>query len=194
MRRARSPAARGVNVNTLVARSGLIVAVLLAGAAVAVLLLGGPASTKAQAASSADAVGTLVIDGNTLPVLSFSAGVSNPATIGGGSGGGSGKASFSSFNVMTPVSAMSPVILAAVASGKHFPTAVFTGTLGAGSATATLKYELENVIVESSQHSGSAGGASESLSIVFGKVKWTYTDSAGTVTRGWDIVNNVAIP
>jgi type VI secretion system Hcp family effector len=182
-------------VNTLVARSALIAALLVAGAAAAMLLLGGPASTKAEAASSADAVGTLVIDGNTLAVLSFSAGLSNPATIGGGSGGGgSGKASFSSFNVTTPVSAMTPVLLAAVASGKHFPTAVFTGTLGTGSSTATLKYELENVIVESSQHSGSVGGAAESLSIVFGKVKWTYTDSAGTVTRGWDIVNNVAIP
>jgi type VI secretion system Hcp family effector len=183
-------------VNTLVARFGLIAAVLVASAAAAALLLGGPASTKAQAASPGpgDAAGQLVIDGKTIPVLSFSAGVSNPATIGGGGGGGAGKASFSSFNVLTEVNATTPVLLAAVASGKHFPSAVFTGTWGTGSSTRTLTYELEDVIVESSQQSGSSGGASESLSIAFGKVKWTYTDAAGTVTRGWDIVSNAPIP
>jgi len=34
----------------------------------------------------------------------------------------------------------------------------------------------------------------ESLSIAFGKAKWTFTDANGTVTRGWNIITNTPIP
>jgi type VI protein secretion system component Hcp len=32
------------------------------------------------------------------------------------------------------------------------------------------------------------------MSLSFSKVKWTYTDAAGSVTSGWDIAANKQIP
>jgi type VI secretion system secreted protein Hcp len=180
------------------ARFGLIAAVVVASVAAAALLLGGPSSTEVQAAQAAsgEAAGQLVIDGKTIPVLSFSAGVSNPATIGTpGGGGGAGKASFSSLNVNTLTDETTPVLYAAVATGKHFPDAVLTGTWGTGNSSATFTYELDDVFVESVQQSGGGDDAPfVSLSLAFGKVTWTYTDAAGTVTRGFDIVSNTPTP
>ena len=51
-------------------------------------------------------------------------------------------------------------------------------------------------MIESDQVSGSGGGQAplESLSIAFGKAKWTFTDANGTVTRGWNIITNTPIP
>jgi len=71
-----------------------------------------------------------------------------------------------------------------------------TATWVVGGSSATLKYELENVLIESDQVSGSGGGQAplESLSIAFGKAKWTFTDANGTVTRGWNIITNTPIP
>ena len=181
---------------TLVARLGPpLAAALVTSAVVAALALGGQGSTQAQDAGpppnpTGQAAGQLVLDGKTITVLSFSAGVSNPATIGGGGGGGAGKASFSSLALMKPVDATTPDLNAAVANGKHFPTAVLTAQWGVGSAATSLKYELEDVIVESAQQSGGGDAPVESIALAFGKVKWTFTDANGTVTRGWDIVAN----
>jgi type VI secretion system secreted protein Hcp len=185
---------------TLVSRFGPpVAAALVTSAIVAALALGGQEATRAKVAGppapTGQAAGQLVIDGKTISVLSFSAGVSNPATIGGGGGGGgAGKASFSSLNIMKPVDATTPVLNAAVASGAHFPTAVMTAQWGVGSSSASLKYELEDVIVESAQQSGGGDAPVESISLAFGKVKWTFTDANGTVTRGWNIVTNTSEP
>jgi type VI secretion system secreted protein Hcp len=182
---------------TLAARAGApIAAALVTSAILAALALGGQANTQAQVSGqpptpSGQAAGQLVLDGNTITVLSFSAGVSNPASVGSGGGGaGAGKASFSSLNLMKPVDATTPVLNAAVASGRHFPTAVLTAQWGVGASTASLKYELEDVIVESAQQSGGGDAPVESISLAFGKVAWTFTDANGSVTRGWNIVTN----
>jgi type VI protein secretion system component Hcp len=95
---------------------------------------------------------------------------------------------------MKPVDATTPVLNAAIASGRHFPTAVFTAQWGAGSSSASLKYELEDVIVESAQQSGGGDAPVESLALAFGKVTWTFTDANGAVTSGWNIVENTPQP
>jgi type VI protein secretion system component Hcp len=41
---------------------------------------------------------------------------------------------------------------------------------------------------------GSGEAATDSISLSFSKVKWTYTDAAGGVTSGWDIAANKQIP
>ena len=122
----------------------------------------------------------------TLDVQSFSWGVSNPTTIGTGGGIGAGKASLSSLNVLTTVDASFPVLNAAVAAGKRFPTATLTFPSGNG----TVTYQLDNVIIESAQQSG-GGTLANSLSLAYEKVTWTFTDASGTTTRTWDIVHNL---
>jgi hypothetical protein len=48
-------------------------------------------------------------------------------------------------------------------------------------------------LVESVQQSGNGGGApNESLALVFGKTKWTFTDASGTSSGGWDLVTNTS--
>jgi type VI secretion system secreted protein Hcp len=177
---------------TLVARFGLPVgAALVTSTVIAAFALGGtPVQLPAPAAGGQPA-GQLLIDGKTISVLSFSAGVSNPVTIGtSGGGAGAGKASFSSLNIMTPLDANAPELHEAVAKGEAFPTAVLTATSIVGGTSTTWKYELENVVLESIQESGSAGNTTQSISMAYAKVKWTYIDANGTTTGGWNLVSN----
>ena len=174
-----------------------VVAGLVTSAAVAALGFAGQSSSQAapQAPTPGGQVaGQLTLGtGAPIPILSFSAGVSNSFTFGGGSGGGTGKASFTALNLIKAIDANSPGLFVKVANGQHFPTAVFTAQWGAGTSTATMKYELESVVLESLQQSGAGTGAgTESLSIVFGKVTWTFTDASGTTTGSWDVENNSA--
>jgi len=181
---------------TLISRFGLpVAAALVTSAVVGALALaagGGPGTANAGPPPKATGqpAGQLVIDGKTIRVLSFSAGVSNSGTVVTGGGGGAGKASFSSLNLITTVDANTPALTAAVASGKHFPTAVFTATWGAGSASSSLTYTLDNVVIRSIAHSGAGKAPTQSISIDFAKIKWTLTDAKGTTTAGWDLVTN----
>lgn len=131
-----------------------------------------------------------------IEILSFSWGVSNPTTIGTGSGAGAGRASLTSFNVMKKSDKASPKLFQHCAQGKHFPkaTVVFRAA-GGENSLEYLKYEFEEVFVESVQWSGSSGGddrPTESLSLAFGKVEVTYTpqtaagDPGAPVVASWD--------
>jgi type VI secretion system secreted protein Hcp len=133
-----------------------------------------------------------------MEIQSFSWGASNPSTIGGGQGGGGGgRVSVSSFNVMKKTDASSPILFQACCKGDHFPTAVVTLNKAAG-ATALdfIKYEFDEVYVDSVQWSGSSGGddtPSESVSFSFGKVSITYTPQNKDGSKGspavgaWDL-------
>jgi type VI secretion system secreted protein Hcp len=133
-----------------------------------------------------------------MEILSFSWGASNPSTVGaGGGGGGGGKVSVSSFNVMKKSDAASPILFQACCKGDHFAKAAVTLNKAAG-ATALdfIKYEFEEVYVDSVQWSGSSGGddtPTESVSFSFGKVAITYTPQNKDGSKGspavgaWDL-------
>lgn len=110
-------------------------------------------------------------------IYSFSWGVSNPASIGVGGGGGAGKATLSSFNVMKATDKASPSLFLACATGKHFPKATVTLRKAGGTQLKYLIYDFEDIFIESVQWSGSSGGddrPTESLSFAFGKVEISY--------------------
>jgi type VI secretion system secreted protein Hcp len=181
------------------ARSARFVPALVAGlvtsvAVAAIAVAGGSSSQVAAAgappAPTGQAAGQLVIDGKTIPILSYSAGVSNSGTISGGSGGGAGRASFSSLGLIKNVDANSPGLFTAVASGEHFPTAVFTAQWGTGPSSASMTFELEDVLVVSAQQSGGGAAPSESIALDFGKVRWTYTDASGSTSGSWNVAQN----
>ncbi len=137
------------------------------------------------------AVGQLVIKGKTIPILSYSVGASNPATIAVGGGGvGAGKANFSSLNMMKEVDATSAALFKALATGEHFKEATLTAHWGSGATAATMSYKLESVVVESVQQSGGGGTPAESLSLAFAKMTWKYTDPSGTTSGSWDLSAN----
>jgi type VI protein secretion system component Hcp len=124
----------------------------------------------------------------TISVASFSWGISNPTTI-TGSGISAGKASLSSLNLLGPLDASFPILNEAVATATKFPSAVLTFTASNG----TVTYQLNNVVIESEQQSGSGSDATASISLAFEQVHWTFTDASGTTTRGWDVVHNLPL-
>jgi type VI secretion system secreted protein Hcp len=133
-----------------------------------------------------------------MEIASFSLGASNPATIGSGTGGtGGGKVSVSTFNVMKRTDASSPLLFQACCQGDHYPKATVTLNKAAGKAPIDfLKYEFEEVYVDSVQWSGSTGGddtPTESVSFSFAKVTVTYTPQKPDGSKGspavgsWDL-------
>jgi type VI secretion system secreted protein Hcp len=141
-------------------------------------------------------------DKKAFEIFSFSWGVSNPTTVGSGTGGMSaGKASISSFNIMKKTDAASPALFLACASGSHYPTmeVVMRKSSGANKLEF-LTYTFSEVLVESVQWSGSSGGddtPTESVSFAFGKVEVSYqpqdaTGAAegGAKTASWDQTKN----
>jgi type VI secretion system secreted protein Hcp len=133
-----------------------------------------------------------------MEIQSFSWGASNPATIGAGQGGtGGGKVSVSSFNIMKRTDAASPLLFQACCQGDHYPKATVTLNKAAGKAPIDfLKYEFEEVYVDSVQWSGTTGGDDtpmESVSFSFGKVTVTYTPQKVDGSKGspavgsWDL-------
>lgn len=116
---------------------------------------------------------------NEIPVLSFSFGMSNPATIGSGGAGGisAGKVSFSDLNIMKTVDAASVPLALACAQGTHFSTVTLTLRDQSGGQVEFYKVKLTEALITSVQTSGSAGGdtrPTESISIAFQKIEWTY--------------------
>ena len=172
-------------------------AAVITSAVVAAIALGGSSGTQAAAFASpptptGQVAGQLVIeDGPAIPILSYSLGASNPVSIGSiGGGAGAGRVSFSSLNLMKNVDASSAKLILACARGEHLDRAVFTASWGTGTSAAKIVFELEDVFVESVQQSGGGSAPSESLSLAYGKIRWTYTDAAGHSTGGWDLESN----
>jgi type VI secretion system secreted protein Hcp len=134
-------------------------------------------------------------------IYSFSWGASNPVTIGSATGGGgAGKVSISSFNIMKKSDSASPALFLNCAKGQHFTEGHVVLRKSGGTALQYLTYDFTEIFVESIQWSGSSGGddtPTESVSFAFSKVdiKYTPQDSKGTagtpIPASWDLTKNV---
>jgi hypothetical protein len=100
-------------------------------------------------------------------VLSWSWGVSNSSTIGSGSGGaGAGKATFDDLTFTKKLDASSPKLLAASASGKHYPDATLVVTANGLTTTYKLK-EVFVTAVKQSDDGSSDANPLEKVSLTF---------------------------
>jgi type VI protein secretion system component Hcp len=106
---------------------------------------------------------------DTMAVLSWSWGASNPADLISG-GGGSGKVNVQDLNIMKAFDACSPALFGAVATGKAFAGPLTLVASNKDGSTTTLT--LSDVRVSSWQASGSPStdAAVESASFAFSKV------------------------
>lgn len=141
-----------------------------------------------------------------MEIFSFSWGATNPTTVGtAGKGLSAGKVSLSSFNIMKKSDDASPKLFEACCGGTHFAKASVvmrkaTGT--DGGQKEFLRYDFDDVMVESVQWSGSSGGddtPTESVSLAFGKVtvqNWIQDTVKGGLTKGasaiWDVTKAAA--
>lgn len=97
-------------------------------------------------------------------ILSFSWGVTQSGTIGGG-GGGAGKASFQDFTFTKGLSALSTTLFNDCATGKHIKSVTIQLLDGQGKPVATIT--LSDVLVSSYQMGSSLDGPVEAVSLSY---------------------------
>jgi type VI secretion system secreted protein Hcp len=83
-----------------------------------------------------------------IDVMSFSWGVEQSGTVGGG-GGGAGKASAKDFQFMLKVDKSSPVLFKACATGEHLKVATLALERAGKGQVEYLKYEFKDVLISS---------------------------------------------
>jgi type VI secretion system secreted protein Hcp len=135
-----------------------------------------------------------------IDVESWSWGVSSSAGPGGGGGGGgAGKASFDDFHFVSRISAASPPLLNACATGSHIKTATLSGVRGTGKSKSVdfLKYQLSDITVTNvQQFDDESQVPTEQFSFNYSKVEMTYrpqttSGKAGSPVRfGFDVKTN----
>lgn len=110
-----------------------------------------------------------------IDILSFSWGMSNSGSFSGG-GGGAGKANLQDLSLTTQLSKASPKLYLACATGDHIKKATLTVRKQGKEAQEYYIITLEDVLVSGVQTGGAAGSSSitESLSLNFSKITWTY--------------------
>ena len=92
-----------------------------------------------------------------IEILSFSVGMSQPASAASGTGGRTAeRVNISDLSVMKVVDAASPTLALACCDGRHIPKINIEVCEASGDKHKYLEYELEDVIISSYQPSGSA--------------------------------------
>lgn len=133
-------------------------------------------------------------------IQSYSFSVSQTGSgVGTAGGHAGGKASFGDLAIMKSLDAASPNLYVACAKGTIMKTGVMTvRRAGGDNPVEYLKIELEDVMITSIAPSGSASDVPfESVSLAYGKIKWTYKQqdpttggASGDVAAGWDLKTN----
>jgi type VI secretion system secreted protein Hcp len=124
----------------------------------------------------------------SIEIQSFSWGVSNL----GSSGGGAGKVSFQDLHFTAKVSKATPQLMLACATGKHIPSAILYVRKAGGSTNEYYKITLEEVLVSGLQQTGPGtnGGTStdstpsDNVVLYFNSMSVEHTADDGTVTTG----------
>ncbi|EEF57052.1 Hcp family type VI secretion system effector, partial [Pedosphaera parvula] len=130
---------------------------------------------------------------NWIIVSSFSHGISHFQT-----GGNTNSApSHSQLSIMKTLDKSSPTLALYCAKETVIPSVNLDFTSATNSQLRYYQISLSNAVVTSTQLSGSAGSASlpfESVSFVYSRIDWTYTQfdatskSMGSITTFWDLI------
>jgi type VI secretion system secreted protein Hcp len=166
-------------VGTAAASAAAVVALVLGPAGVPAAAAAGPADPSPRYVEAAAVDYFLKIDGiegesadrrhkGEIQIDSFSWGVSNPSSIGSGSGGaGAGKVSYSDLSFTAMFGKHSPQLVRACATGKHFPEAVLTGRKAGGGQQEYLKIELKDVLVSSYATGGTSSEPTDAVELAY---------------------------
>ena len=110
-----------------------------------------------------------------IEIMTYSWGVSNAGSMGYGTGGGEGKATFHDLSFTHKIDKASPVLMQACATGVHLKEATITHRKAGKGQQEFLVIKMNDVIVTSVQHGGSGdAGSQENVSIAFAKVNVEY--------------------
>lgn len=136
-----------------------------------------------------------------IEVLSYSWGVTQPASATASSAGGGTheRANFQDLSIVKTLDKASPKIALACANGTHIKEIILELCRAAGDEKLKyMEYKLTNCIISSVSNGGSGGSeCTESVSFDYGKIEWTYTQQkrpdgsgGGNVPAGWDLEKN----
>ena len=143
------------------------------------LLLG--AVTAPAFAAPETGVGTLTIpDTGSSPILSWSWGISNDVTIGGGGSGG-GKAEPKDFILTKRINPLSVELFRAAAIGSHFDDVVVSVPVNGPLSPFAIEYAMREVVVKSVDQKGAGAESVESVDLVYGVIQIT----VGASKFGW---------
>ena len=108
-------------------------------------------------------------------VLSYSWGVTNPAHIGTGGGGGAGRATFQDPSIVHKIDKASPKLLEACATGEHLKEATITFRKAGKGQQEFLVIKMNDVIITGVvQSAPDSEAGSETVSLEFAKVDWEF--------------------
>ena len=108
-------------------------------------------------------------------VLSWSWGVSQTGNLPQGSGGGSGKASFSDVHFTHHIDKASPLLMKACATGMHIKDATITARKAGKGQQEYLIFKMNDILITSVQPALNGGESSiESVSLQAAKVDLEY--------------------
>lgn len=134
-----------------------------------------------------------------IDVQSWSWGLTQSGSPGTGGGGGAGKATFQDFQFVARISAASPRLLAACATGTHIKVATLSGVKDSGKSKGTdfLKYKLSDLSVTGVQQGDDPETPpTEQFSLNYAKIEVSYTPGTSTgkvgmpLTFGFDVKSN----
>jgi type VI secretion system secreted protein Hcp len=125
-----------------------------------------------------------------IDVLSWTWGVSNSSSLGGGGSGLSrGKAMPAELHFTHRYDSASPTIAQKCANGSHFDTALLTCRQAGGEQQEFLKVTLTHAIITNVSPAASEGGeVIEAVSMMYNKVKYEYKPMDSTGKLGGAIV------
>jgi type VI secretion system secreted protein Hcp len=106
-------------------------------------------------------------------VLSYSWGVTNPAHIGTGGGGGAGRATFQDLSIVHKIDKASPKLLEACATGEHLKEATIS-KVGKGQQEFLVIKMNDVIITGVVQSAPDSEAGSETVSLEFAKVDWEF--------------------
>src|SRR3954453_11322889 len=109
-----------------------------------------------------------------IEILSYSWGVTNAGSMGYGSGGGEGKASFHDLSFTHKIDKASPVLMQACATGVHLKEATITHRKAGKGQQEFLVIKMNDVIVTSIADADSDDVSTEMVSLAFAKINVEY--------------------
>jgi type VI secretion system secreted protein Hcp len=136
-----------------------------------------------------------------IDVLSWSWGMSNPATGHTGGGSGTGKVNVHDVSVTKYIDASSAALAQYCATGEHIAKGKLVVRKAGGTALEYLTFDMEQIFITGITTGGSAGEdrLTENISLNFSKIKKTYATQKADGTKDkekeftYDVAKNVKV-
>ena len=141
-----------------------------------------------------------------IELISYDHRIEQPASSTASSVGGATaeRVNHGSFNFVHQLDKATPKLLEACCTGKHITEVTIEFCRAGGDKVKYMEIKLEQVLIsavtENGASTGESGFPSETVSLSYGKIKWTYTQqkrqdgsAGGNVSAGWDLTANKTI-